>query len=67
MDNLCADLVIRKSELYDECDYRGAQDPETGEIPCSRRDGCLCDDLCEHGQALAGKILTRQLQPLPTT
>lgn len=60
---MCADLAVRKSELHSECDYRGAQDHETGEISCSRRDGCLCDDLCEHGQALAKVILNRHLQP----
>ena len=51
-----ARLAISKSQLHGECDNRGAQDPETGEVPCSRRDGCLCDELANHGDAIAKAI-----------
>lgn len=56
----CAKLAIAKSSLHTDCDYRGAQDLETGEIPCGRRDGCLCDDLAEHGDAIAKAIRNRK-------
>ena len=52
----CAKLAVGKSQLHGDCDYRGMQDPETGEVPCDRRDGCLCDDLAEHGDAIAKAI-----------
>lgn len=45
-----------------DCDYRGAQDPETGEVPCSREnrgDTCLCMERMETADAIAAKVRAR--------
>lgn len=42
-----------------DCDYRGATDPETGEVSCSRErrgDTCLCVERMEVADAIASKI-----------
>ena len=57
---VCAKLTVDKSQRHGDCDYRGATDPETGEVPCGRRDGCLCDDLADHGDAIAKAIRERK-------
>lgn len=42
-----------------DCDHRGATDPETGEVSCSRErrgDNCLCAERMEIADAIAAKI-----------
>lgn len=55
-------IKIATSISHDDCDERGAQDPETGEVPCSRErrgDTCLCVERDDVGHAIATKIRAR--------
>lgn len=58
------DAIIKITSRFTEadCDYRGAQDPETGEVTCSREsrgDTCLCVERMEVADAIASKIRAR--------
>ena len=54
--------AVARSRGQRECDDRGAQDPETGEVPCrreSRGGSCLCADLDDMAHEISKHILAR--------
>lgn len=57
----CARIASGMSDGMD-CDNRGAQDPETGEVPCSaetRGEVCVCSERSELAFKIADKIRAR--------
>lgn len=59
----CARIASGMSDGMD-CDDRGAQDRETGEVPCSaeaRGEVCVCSERCELAFKIAAKIRARSL------
>ena len=54
-----AQQVVSYSQCHADCDHRGVMDPETGDWPCTRKAGCWCDDIAEHGDELALEIRNR--------
>ena len=54
-----AQQVVAYSQCHADCDHRGVMDPETGDWPCTRKAGCWCDDIAEHGDELALEIRNR--------
>lgn len=59
----CARIASGMSDGMD-CDDRGAQDPETGEVPCSaesRGEVCVCSERYELAFKIADKIRARSL------
>lgn len=55
-------IKITASVGEQDCDCRGVQDPETGEVPCSREargDVCLCIERNDFWHAIATKIRAR--------
>lgn len=54
--------AVARSRGQRDCDDRGAQDPETGEVPCRREakgGSCLCADLDDMAHEISTHILQR--------
>lgn len=57
---LCA--RIASGSEYRECDERGMQDPETGEVPCgaeARGEVCTCAEIADLAHGIAKRIRNR--------
>lgn len=57
----CARIASRSAGFAD-CDDRGMQDPETGEVPCSaeaRGEVCVCVERSDLAHKIATKIRAR--------
>lgn len=58
----CARIASDTPQSDVSCDYRGIQDPETGEVPCRMEDDCgrcACSAEFEHGFRISARIRAR--------